>query len=80
MKWKFKIPSIPRWGKIAAAICAAADALKSGEVFDLGREGNLSAESALFDYQNGFICPAGIQGGGQPCRAAADNYDIIHKL
>ncbi len=23
MKWKFKIPSIPRWGKIAAAICAA---------------------------------------------------------
>ena len=58
----------------------AADFLKTGIVFQLGREGDLPAKGVLFQHQDGFSRTAGINGGGQPGRSGAHNDNIVHSL
>ena len=56
----------------------AGKGVKAGVVLHLGGEGDLPAEGALFQQQDGLIRPAGVDGGGEPRRARADDDDIVH--
>ena len=57
---------------------AATDGLKAGVILHLGREGDLTAESALFDEQDALFGTAGIDGGGETRRACTDDDNVVH--
>ena len=46
------------------------------KVFHLGGGGDLPAEALPLQQQNGLSCPAGVDGGGEPGRAAAHDNDV----
>ena len=54
----------------------AGDTVAAGEVVHPGRGGDLPAESLLFQHQHGLARPAGVDGGGEPGRAAAHDDDV----
>ena len=53
---------------------------KSGDVFNLGGKGYLSSEGLLLYNKNRFSGSFSVNCGGQPRRAAADDYNVIHLL
>ena len=55
-----------------------ADLLKTGIVFELRGESDLTAEGVLFQHEDGFSGAAGINRGGETGRACADDENIVH--
>ena len=64
-------------GEHAVGELSAGDLGDAGEVVDLGRPGDLTAEAVFLEHEHGLFRAPGVDGRGEPRRPTADNDDVV---